>query len=89
VGAISPSENVEPVRVPVLVVHGDQDSVVPVESSRGYNDKLLRAGKDVRYVELKGDDHWLSSAPTRTLMLREIGSFLAKNPGRKTTRASK
>jgi dipeptidyl aminopeptidase/acylaminoacyl peptidase len=89
VRAISPSENVEPVRVPILLIHGDQDSVVPVESSRGYNDKLLRAGKDVRYVELKGDDHWLSSAPTRTLMLREIESFLARNLARKTTTAAK
>jgi dipeptidyl aminopeptidase/acylaminoacyl peptidase len=49
----------------------------------------LRAGKNVRYVELKGDDHWLSSAPTRTLMLREIESFLGQNLARKTTTAAK
>jgi hypothetical protein len=30
-------------------------------------------------VELGGDDHWLSSASTRTLMLQEIESFLAQN----------
>jgi len=29
-------------------------------------------------VELGGDDHWLSSASTRTQMLQEIETFLAK-----------
>jgi dipeptidyl aminopeptidase/acylaminoacyl peptidase len=77
--SVSPGENVERVLAPVLLIHGNQDSVVPVESSRTYNSKLLAAGKDVRYVELKGDDHWLSSAQTRTLMLRELESFLAKH----------
>jgi dipeptidyl aminopeptidase/acylaminoacyl peptidase len=89
VRSISPGENVEHVRVPILLIHGNQDSVVPVESSRAYNSKLLRAGKDVRYVELKGDDHWLSSAPTRTLMQREIESFLDKHLGRKAATSAK
>jgi pimeloyl-ACP methyl ester carboxylesterase len=84
---VYPRENVEPVRLPILLIHGDQDSVVPVRSSRAYNE--LRAGKGVRYVELKGDDHWLSSAPTRTLMLGEIETYLGGNLGRKTTTAAK
>jgi hypothetical protein len=33
----------------------------------------------VRYVELGRDDHWLSSAGTRTQMLQEIEAFLAKS----------
>jgi dipeptidyl aminopeptidase/acylaminoacyl peptidase len=76
---ISPVEHVERVRAPILLIHGEEDSVLPVEDSRAFNAKLLRAGKQVRYVELKGDDHWLSSASTRTLMLREIETFLAKH----------
>jgi dipeptidyl aminopeptidase/acylaminoacyl peptidase len=74
---VSPVEHVEQVRSPILLIHGDEDSVLPVEESRAYHAKLLRAGKQVRYVELKGDDHWLSSASTRTLMLREMETFLA------------
>ena len=42
------------------------------------NRKLLRAKRNVRYVELGGDDHWLSSASTRTQMLQEIETFLAQ-----------
>jgi len=42
---------------------------------------LQEAGKDVRFVELRGDDHWLSDAPTRIQMLREIETFLAQHLG--------
>ena len=80
---VSPVELVEQVRSPILLIHGDEDSVLPVEESRAYHAKLLRAGKQVQYVELKGDDHWLSSASTRTLMLREIETFLARQLGAK------
>ena len=39
----------------------------------------IAAGRNVRYVELGGDDHWLSSASTRTQMLQEIEGFLAQS----------
>jgi dipeptidyl aminopeptidase/acylaminoacyl peptidase len=45
------------------------------------NAKLQKAKVDVRYVELKGDDHWLSSASTRTQVLQEIETFLSKTMG--------
>ena len=35
----------------------------------------------MRYVELSGDDHWLSSASTRTQVLQEIEAFLATVAG--------
>jgi dipeptidyl aminopeptidase/acylaminoacyl peptidase len=42
---------------------------------------LKAAGKNVTYVELKGDDHWLSSASMRTQMLQEVEKFLASALG--------
>ncbi len=60
-------------------MHGPNDTVVPIEQSRIMRDRLQRAGKAVRYVELEGDDHWLSLAATRTQMLREIETFLAEH----------
>ena len=45
--------------------------------------KLRGAKKNVRFVELPGDDHWLSSASTRTQMLHEVEIFLAENLGQK------
>ena len=43
------------------------------------NSRLVRAKRNVRYVELGGDDHWLSSASTRTQMLKEVETFLAQS----------
>jgi dipeptidyl aminopeptidase/acylaminoacyl peptidase len=77
--AVSPIENVEKAKAPVLIIHGADDTVVPIEQGRSMNSKLQRANKKVRYVELKGDDHWLSDAATRTTMLIETEKFLAEH----------
>jgi dipeptidyl aminopeptidase/acylaminoacyl peptidase len=76
---VSPIENVDKVHIPILLMHGLDDSVVPIEQSRSMNGKLKRAGKDVRYVEMRGDDHWLSTAAMRTEMLSEVEKFLAEH----------
>lgn len=79
--AVSPANLADRVQIPVLLMHGTQDTVVPVEQSRVMRDRMQRAGKDVRFVELRGDDHYLSDAETRTQMLREMDAFLAANIG--------
>ncbi len=79
--AISPANLAQDVRIPILLMHGVNDTVVPIAQSRIMRDRLRQAGKDVRYVELTGDDHWLSLAATRTQMLREIETFLAEHIG--------
>lgn len=74
--AASPLRHVADVRIPILLMHGTDDSVVPIEQTKMMVSALQNAHKDVRYVELAGDDHWLSRAATRTLMLAEIEKFL-------------
>jgi dienelactone hydrolase len=76
---ITPIRHVDVVQIPILLLHGVEDTVVPVEQSRTMNARLLRANKKVRYVEFKGDDHWLSSASSRTQVLQEIETFLASS----------
>jgi dipeptidyl aminopeptidase/acylaminoacyl peptidase len=80
--AVSPANLADSVQIPVLLIHGVDDTVVPIDQSHLMRDRLRSAGKDVRFVELRGDDHWLSDAPTRTQMLRELETFLAANLGR-------
>lgn len=76
---VSPANLADRVHIPVLIIHGTDDTVVPIEQSERMRDRLRSAGKDVRYVTLPGDDHWLSDAATRTQMLRELEGFLAQN----------
>lgn len=77
--ASSPVLHAARVQAPVLLIHGTDDTVVPIDQSRRMQRALENAGKEVRFVELRGDDHWLSDAPTRIQMLREIESFLAQH----------
>ena len=44
--------------IPVWIVHGAADDVVPVEESRRMASALEEAGADVRYEELPGVDHF-------------------------------
>lgn len=74
--SISPANRAADVRAPILLMHGLDDTVVPVVQSRRMRDALQQSGKEVRYVEMPGDDHWLSNAATRTQMLRELEQFL-------------
>ncbi|HEX8900528.1 S9 family peptidase [Vitreimonas sp.] len=79
--SISPANRAADVRVPILLLHGVDDTVVPVEQSRLMVERLRAAGKPHRFVEMQGDDHWLSNAETRTQMLRELNTFLDENIG--------
>ena len=81
--AVSPANLADRVQGPVLLIHGTDDTIVPIEQSRRMQDRLRDAGKDVRFAELRGDDHWLSDAPTRIQMLRELEAFLAANIGQR------
>jgi len=81
VAAISPIKHIDAVEVPVLLIHGRDDTVVPFEQSRVMADALRRAKKDVEFVTLQHEDHWLSRSETRQQMLQASVAFLrAHNP---------
>lgn len=73
---ISPIRHVDAVRVPVLLIHGRDDTVVPYEQSQIMYDALQSHHKDVQLVTLKKEDHWLSRSETRMQMLEATVAFL-------------
>jgi dipeptidyl aminopeptidase/acylaminoacyl peptidase len=84
--AISPIEHVSAVTVPVLLIHGRDDTVVPYEQSDVMLSALKRAGKPVTLVTMKHEDHWLSRSETRLQMLQATVDFLkANNPPNSTS----
>jgi dipeptidyl aminopeptidase/acylaminoacyl peptidase len=79
--AISPTDHAENVSVPVLLMHGRDDSVVGFEQSDLMLRALQKAGRPVQLIELKNEDHWLSKSETRLQMLEALSGFLkANNP---------
>jgi dipeptidyl aminopeptidase/acylaminoacyl peptidase len=80
-GAISPIRHLDAVNVPVLLIHGRDDTVVPFEQSSAMFDALRHEKKDVEFVTLRDEDHWLSRSATRLQMLEACVAFLrAHNP---------
>lgn len=79
--AISPIKHLDNLNVPVMLVHGRDDTVVPYEQSEIMLKALTRANKKVELVTMKKEDHWLSRGETRLLMLQSSIAFLkANNP---------
>jgi dipeptidyl aminopeptidase/acylaminoacyl peptidase len=79
VGQRSPARYARNIRAPILLIHGSNDSVVPFEQSQMMANALKAAGVPHQLVTLDSEDHWLSSAVTRTRLLSEIEKFLATN----------
>jgi dipeptidyl aminopeptidase/acylaminoacyl peptidase len=78
-GDVSPINHAAEFGIPVLLMHGDRDVVVPVSESRRMADRLRGAGKAVRYVEQPGGDHHFSRGADRLQFLREIEAFLDRH----------
>lgn len=76
---VSPSNNIDKINVPVLLMHGSNDLSVTVLQSRSFYNSMKEAGKDIRYLEFEGEGHYLSSEKYRITLLKELESFLNRN----------
>jgi dipeptidyl aminopeptidase/acylaminoacyl peptidase len=76
---ISPADQAAKADIPILIVHGKDDTVVAYNQSQVMADALSRAGKPYTLVTLKGEDHWGSRSETRLQLLTAVMDFLVKN----------
>ena len=79
VDAFSPARLANKVNVPLQLIHGKDDVVVPMEQSNFMANAMKDAGKPVDMVVLPSEDHWLSRPATRTAMLAALIAFLEKH----------
>jgi dipeptidyl aminopeptidase/acylaminoacyl peptidase len=81
IDAVSPALHGDRVTAPVLLLHSELDVTVPIEQSEMMADALTKAGKNVQFIRIEGDDHYLSLEQTRVRVLQEIEKFLAASIG--------
>lgn len=75
----SPLQNVDRIRAPVLMFHGDLDINVGVQQSRRMDARLREAGKASELVVYEGLEHSLVDSNARAQMLDRIAAFLEAN----------
>ena len=76
---LSPAYLAAQANAPILLIHGKDDTVVPIAQSERMASALRSANKPVEFVEMQGEDHWLSRDATRKTMLKAAVEFVQKN----------
>ncbi len=77
--AASPLHNADRCTIPVLIIHGKDDTVVPIDQSTRMVSALKSANKDVTFVQYDHEDHWETNQTARTDMMKVIVAFLAQH----------
>jgi len=79
IAATSPARHARNIKAPILLIHGDRDTVVLPSQSKLMADRLKEAGKVYEHIELPGENHYLTKSAMRTRMLEALEAFLAKH----------
>jgi alpha-beta hydrolase superfamily lysophospholipase len=79
--AVSPTNNADAIKVPVLLVHGEKDRVVDVSHSKLMAKRLKNNGKVHRLVLLPNGNHHRSREADSLRYLQEVEAFLAEHIG--------
>lgn len=90
----SPVTYITPEAPPFLVIHGDKDTIAPVEQSDLFVKALEAAGDPVQYIRVKNAQHgfWQVNAPIEPSMpeiTKAIVAFFQENLNTVTTRANR
>jgi dipeptidyl aminopeptidase/acylaminoacyl peptidase len=71
---------------PVLLAHGTEDKRVYYSQSEDMYDALKKANKDVTFLKLKDETHYLEDVKNRVALFEEIDKFLDKHMGKQMER---
>lgn len=74
--ARSPYYHAKKIKMPMLIVHGEEDRVVDVKQSRMFVDELEDYDKSFEYIQLESGDHYLSIQRNRHTFFEAMDRFL-------------
>ena len=61
------NENIEKLKIPTLVLHGDKDKIVPIKASEN-----IAKLENVKFITVENSKHEILNQDTRTFVLSEI-----------------
>lgn len=76
---ISPINHVEKITIPVMLIHGTRDKIVPLHQSDNMYDELEELDKPVEFIKLEKGDHYLSKGHNRLKALEAAAAFISKH----------
>jgi dienelactone hydrolase len=83
IDGFDPLKNAANAQIPIFLYHGDRDDNVPIEESKRFVAALQKAGKPVKFLELKDMGHsystWMPGQATQVLLAVE--DYLRKDCG--------
>jgi len=79
VESISPARIAPRADAPILLIHGKDDSIVPIVQSEIMERALKSAGKPVEHLYVDKSDHWLSTEAGRIATLKAAVDFVMKH----------
>jgi len=75
----SPVNFAKQIDIPILLIHGTDDKIVPVKHSRVMASKLSNYDKDVQYIEIEDANHHLSVQAHRMQTLEAMVNFFEQH----------
>lgn len=77
--SVSPAYHADSFQAPVLLIHGEKDTSVNIGQSTRMDKALRRAKKDVTFIKLEGEDHWLTKEESRIETLQAVAEFIEQH----------
>jgi dipeptidyl aminopeptidase/acylaminoacyl peptidase len=77
----SPVYNADKIKVPVMLVHGEEDVRAPLEHAKRMRAALEKAGNAPVWIVESGEEHGLRSEANRAEVYEQMLAFFAKHLG--------
>ena len=75
----SPVTLADQINVPVLLVHGEDDSRVTIKHAKLMKEAMQKAGVNFTYIQQENSDHFLTLKANRLQFFKETEKFLAEH----------
>lgn len=74
--AVSPAHHIDAIKIPILLIHGDEDESVPFSQSENMQKLLDKSGRKTELLRLRKEGHGGFEDDASKVMLSTIGEFL-------------